>query len=438
MNFSLNKKRETDDGYVIREGLIFEAGDYPDKKFQLSQEELLAVSADFKPASINLEHISTIFDGKLGFLSNVKPLADGSALYGEAKLPKWFDDLFADEPIKVSCEWNRKNKSIKGLALTTRPRIEDAALMSAFSDMLVSEGKEESAAFSESLAAFEYEVDKNKTWAGADVLQRIHNICSESGAVCWDPDKTEGADFIAKKEAESIQKMHDASVKGGAKCYFMPANYSKTEKDETMNPIEKLKAKFNDWAKEVQLEETPEEVKASELEAKFAQLEEKINTEKAALEAKFSELAEAAKLEKEILEAKNKELADALAAKTAEVETFSTSKNEEVEKTNKEVAKAKVEDLVKAGKLVPAKSEQLEAVFSVLIDNKTTVNFNDKTDVDAVEALFSLFDGVVSLKEEIPTEGTALANAKSDDMTAEIEKAKADARAWAKKMNKRG
>lgn len=442
MNFSLNKKIETDDGYVIREGLIFESGDYPDKKFQLSPEELLAASTDFKPAQLNLEHIKTIFDGKLGYLSNVKPSKDGLSLYGEAKLPKWFDDIFNDEPIKVSCEWNRNTKTIEGLALTTRPRIKDAVLMSKFNEALIEDGETPIIAFNNSLSAFglkfcddmmekmEPEYDTEKTWTGYDVMQSIHDMCARTGAICVG-EKDEDADFVSKKESELIQKMHDASIKGGAKCNFMPANYSETEKDK-MNPIEKIKAKFNEWVAEVETEtQTPVDNGNKNLEAKFAELEASVKLEKEALEAKFSQLVETAKAEKEALEVKNKELEAALADKTTEVQKFSTSELE----ANRAIAKVKVEELVKAGKVLPAKQDQLEAIFSVLIDGKSTVNFNDNP-TNAVDVLFNLFDGVVSLKEEIPTEGTALNNNTATDDAAEIEAAKQRARVWAKKMNK--
>jgi uncharacterized membrane protein YqiK len=230
--------------------------------------------------------------------------------------------------------------------------------------------------------------------------------------------------------------MHDASITGGAKCNFMPANYSETEKDK-MNPIEKIKAKFNEWVAEVEKEtETPVETGNKDLEAKFAELELSVKAEKEALEAKFSALIETAKTEKEALEVKAQELEAALTAKTAEVESFSANKTADAANASKENAKLKVEELVKAGKVLPAKQEQLEAIFSVLIDGNSTVNFNDTT-TNAVDVLFNLFDGVVSLKEEIPTEGAALNNNTATDDAAEIEAAKERARVWAKKMSKK-
>lgn len=446
VDFTLTKKRETDDGYIIREGLIFESGDYPDKDFQLSPEELIAASSDFKPATVNLEHIKTIFDGKLGKLDKIWASEDGYALYGQTKLPKWFDDVFGDEPIKVSCEWDRKDKTIAGLALTTRPRIKDAILMSAFNQELIKEGVEPKDALNQSLVAFGLDTNNimnnkmsDNTWSGLDTIQSIHDMCARAGAICEMPAEQEDAEFVSQKESEQIQKMHDMAVAGGAKCErsFVPANYS--EKNE-MTLIEKLKAKFNEWAADVEKEEvtasTPiVDTSVKDLEAKFAQLEDKFNAEKAAFEAKLAEFTEAAKQEKETLEAQNKELADKLAAKDTEIEKFSADKTEADTQAAAELAKAKVEALVKDGKVLPAKSAQLEAIFSVLIENDSKVVFNDK-DENAVDALFNLFDGIVSLKEEIPTEGTALSNDKVDASAAEIEKAKADARAWAKKTYK--
>lgn len=428
IEFSLGKKRVTEDGYVVREGLIFEAGAYPDKNFELSPEELLAASSDFKPVTLNLEHVKTIFDGKLGLLNSITPSADGYKLFGEAKLPMWFDNLLGDTPIKVSCEWDKVNKTLGGMAITTRPRIKDAVLMSAFSEALVQDGKEPKEAFKESIVAFDMgmmEDEGDRTWAGMDVMQYVHDRLAAAGAVCMPEMEEDDADFVSQREATAIQKMHDVAVQEGkAKCYFLPANYSdKTEKKE-MTLIEKIKASFNKALEDVEkTEETPTVVaddKLQALEAKFNASLEAVKTEQ---EAKYKEVVEA-----------NEKLKTELEAKAAEIEKFSQVADAKEKEQVVDKAAAKVEELVKAGKVLPAKRNELQAVFSALVEQNSTVNFNDK-ETAAIDILFNLFDGAVSLKEEIPTGGQVLDGSQEAEDKSHIDRAKAFAKKNYKKVS---
>lgn len=427
IEFNLNKKRVTDDGYVIRDGFIFEAGNYEDKNFHLTPEELLAASTDFKPVPLNLEHIKTRFDGRLGLLHSIKPSEDAYKLFGEVKLPKCVDESLGDEPIKVSCEWDRENKRLVGLAITTRPRIKDAVLMSAFSETLVQAGKEEKVAFAESLAAFEMEYDTDRTWAGQEILQMVHDRLASAGAIC---SPSEEAEFISQKEASAIQKMHDLAVKEGkAKCYFVPANYSEKVEKKEMTLVERIKTLFNDALEKAEKDEATvvADDKTVANDGKLQALEAKFNTDleafKAEQTAKYNEIVEA-----------NNKLQAELDARAQEVEKFSKAADVNVEKTKTEKAVAKVEELITAGKILPAKREKLVAVFTALSNTDDSVKFAaDGKDIDVVDVLFSVFEADNSLKEEALNGSQVLNGGQEGDDNSHVERAKA----WAKKNYKK-
>jgi hypothetical protein len=120
----------SDDGLVIRTGKVFEAGDYPDKGFSITEEELADAAVNFSPVNNDLEHQSTILDGKLGQLTAVE--AKGTSLFGTVKIPKWLNDQLGSDPLKVSLAWARNTKQIIKNALVLNPRIEDAQLVAAF------------------------------------------------------------------------------------------------------------------------------------------------------------------------------------------------------------------------------------------------------------------------------------------------------------------
>lgn len=123
-------KETRDDGTVVRRGKVFEAGDFPDKNVAFDEGDLDHAVNTFQPVENDLEHASTILDGKLGRLARV--WKRGQELFGEVELPAWLDKAIGDEAIKVSLAFDR-SKKIVGNALVLRPRIADAAIMSAFS-----------------------------------------------------------------------------------------------------------------------------------------------------------------------------------------------------------------------------------------------------------------------------------------------------------------
>lgn len=132
--FSVPTPVKEEAGLVYRRGPIFVAGDYPDKRYSMTPEEIRAAAADFDgPIDLDIEHAPSILDHKLGQLVSVDASEDGQTLFGLVALPKWLDDVIGPAARKVSASWDRATKRLVGLALVVRPRVADAALMSAFS-----------------------------------------------------------------------------------------------------------------------------------------------------------------------------------------------------------------------------------------------------------------------------------------------------------------
>jgi hypothetical protein len=131
-------KETTGRGTVIRRGKLFEAGDFPDKNVEFDDDDLARAVEQFSPVPNDLEHGATILDDKLGSLSRV--WKKGSELFGDVEIPDWLDKVIGDEPIKVSLAFD-KAKRIVGNALVLRPRIADAAIMSAFSESSTTQPK---------------------------------------------------------------------------------------------------------------------------------------------------------------------------------------------------------------------------------------------------------------------------------------------------------
>ena len=132
-NTSLVKNDQNSD-VVLRRGMIFRAGQYPDKDFSLTPKELKRVVKDFSdPVQLDSEHERSIFDGKLGQLVSIEANDDGTELHGLVAVPKWLDPILMQAGGKVSAAFDRATKKLVGLALTINPRVSDAALMAAFS-----------------------------------------------------------------------------------------------------------------------------------------------------------------------------------------------------------------------------------------------------------------------------------------------------------------
>lgn len=118
---------------VERRGLIFRSGNYPDRAFSLTPDELRAMARRFKKVPIRIEHRPSVLDGKLGHLTSVEASADGRELHGITHLPRWLDEALGAGKRKVSAAFDRLTKTILELSMVENPRIMGAELMAAFS-----------------------------------------------------------------------------------------------------------------------------------------------------------------------------------------------------------------------------------------------------------------------------------------------------------------
>lgn len=190
----------TTNGMVIKEGKIFEAGDYPDKAISFSPEDLQTAVSVFSPVDLDLEHIPTVLDGKLGSLQEIRTADDGKTLLGKVAIPEWLDKAVGSAPLKVSCTWDRASKKLAKLALVLQPRVSDAAVMSAFAAFA---GKRHSA-----------------------------------------------------QDEQDLQSVHDAVVRLGATCSKTESEFSKESKQSKEKKMS-FKDKFFAWLDGVDAEATP-------------------------------------------------------------------------------------------------------------------------------------------------------------------------------------
>lgn len=446
LEFNLEDPQFTEDGFVYRKGLIFRADKYSDKNFEMSPEELLAAANEFQPVPLDVEHMPSIFDSKLGSLLAIEPSEDGWELYGVAKIPKWLNDVHGDTPLKVSCTWDRATKKLSKLALVKNPRVGDAALMAAFTTNELETSSDDDKFKSTVLTYLKWIIENNSGTAfgmdygrkspGVYVLQSIHDSCASSGAIC-DPNNVEtddddeedddkprngmlrgGYNFVSKKESEIIQRIHDLTVKQGAKCYASYNSNKKTREESKMS-LKEIIAGLTNLSRQL-----PEET--SELSAETAT---------AAPSTVPVEQTE----EFKSLQAKLDEVQNALATLSAEKAAIEDGKAQaEAEKAQAEKALLEAEankfaeELVAGNKITPSSSEFAKKLF--LVSKTSNVSFNDEE---------SLFDIIKGLFDSLAThnftdevmEDVAVLGAKPVKLD-EIEEARKLAEEYAAKQNK--
>jgi hypothetical protein len=232
------------DKMIRKRGVIFEAGDYPDKNFKMTPEELEVTVQKFtSPVALDLQHKPSglkRLDDKLGQLTEIS--AEGGKLFGTIEIPEWLDKVACYDdgkpiPLGVSCAF-KEDKTIKKLALTDSPRVKTAAVFAAFSEAhpevefseeekeLIQtgevttleagrvEGFVDRGISPEAVASIVAEFAKKvKTHEGQSVLQSVHDQLARAGAVCK-PVTT----FHSVAELSAIQQAHDQVVSAGATC----------------------------------------------------------------------------------------------------------------------------------------------------------------------------------------------------------------------------
>ena len=489
---NLTSVTDTSDGeYVLRTGKIFEAGSYPDKQFDITPEEMLEAINEFKPVDVDLEHMNTVLDGQLGKLETIQIADNGWDLVGTVRLPKWLDTKLGDDNRKVSATWNKSTKKLEKLALVRNPRVADAALMAAFTADEMR--KSSNATFSEpdkvlmdTLTKFFETVDfKHRTYEGQSVLQSIHDMAARNGAICEEPKKDDKksptANYVSKGEYSVIQKVHDSSISGGARCSAMGDNsypyFNKSDEPSgNINDKEKKTMKISLAQMFAAIRNLPEEVEIPSDEgtgagvAAYAAPAVAPAAAAPAVAATPAVDPEKEALKKELDAFKKKE-ADAVeaakvadeAAKAEEAANLSALVDEEKEKLKaeieaykaKEVAAAKIgvelsatefaDSEIKAKRAFPAERSGLIALFMQATSDDAavggTVGFSkDGKDVqgtrlDALKAIYSVRKPHVLTQEEVVGMGAGVLTTEDGDNTDYLAEAREQAKAYAQSRN---
>lgn len=413
MDFGLTDRKLTKDGkHVLKTGLIFRAGEYKDKNFTMTPEELIEAEAAFQPVPIDVEHIHNlgVLNGKLGTLEAVTTSDDGYELYGTAKIPVWLDDL-AGDALKVSCTWGRDNKQLAKLAIVQNPRVSDAALFAAFTANEIEEHPEATAQTVKEFFSWVVENEtttfaNKKTWDGKSVIQGVHDMLARSGAVCAKADKkgkdTEmsedavGAEFISKEEQTVMQKMHDIALKAGAVCYFLDERPSHVGYN-TNDASTASEGKNMTWREKViaVLNGMPEEELATTTVDNSVEVKPEVPVVDAEKEELIRQLAEYKAKEEAAANVVSEEVK---ASEEPAEEVVDEEKIRIIEELNayKTAAKAKeakefAESLVKDSKILPASTEAVAALFAQAVEDDakfaaTVVKFGEGDEVKEVSS----------------------------------------------------
>lgn len=157
---SFSATTETVGDQVIYTGKVFEAGSFPDKNFEISNEELAAKASVFGGVDLDLEHspFTEVLGNKLGRLE--KLWTDGATALGRISVPKWLHEI-SGGTLKTSLSFDTA-KNIVGCALTMNPRIPDAQVAAAFANFA------------------------SKRHSASDMadIQAMHDLTVSQGAVC--------------------------------------------------------------------------------------------------------------------------------------------------------------------------------------------------------------------------------------------------------------
>jgi hypothetical protein len=114
---------------IEREAKLFEAGSYPDRGVEITEEDLDLMAANTADAPVRIEHTATPFDGALGVLKAV--YRKGKELFGRLCFTSAAWELIKSANAKRLSVAIRKDKSaIAEVSLVREPRVADAAVFS--------------------------------------------------------------------------------------------------------------------------------------------------------------------------------------------------------------------------------------------------------------------------------------------------------------------
>ena len=115
---------------IERDAKLFEAGEYPDRGIEITEEDLDRFAGTTADVPVRIEHTATPFDGAIGFLKSV--YRKGRELFGKLAFNSEAWELIRAANAKRLSVAIRKDKSaIAEVSLVREPRIADAAVFSA-------------------------------------------------------------------------------------------------------------------------------------------------------------------------------------------------------------------------------------------------------------------------------------------------------------------
>jgi hypothetical protein len=117
----------TDETMIERDALIFQAGDYPDKDFAVTEDELDGIVSGFAAVPVKIEHGETPFDGALGTLQSI--WRAGKDLMGKLSMPKpaW-DFLQHAGAKKLSAAVKRDKTGLTEVSIVANPAVAAAQI----------------------------------------------------------------------------------------------------------------------------------------------------------------------------------------------------------------------------------------------------------------------------------------------------------------------
>ena len=114
---------------IEREAKLFEAGSYPDRGIEISEEDLDRIVANTSEAPVRIEHSATPFDGALGVLKSV--YRKGRELFGRLCFTEAAWELIkAANAKRLSVAILKDKSGIAEVSLVREPRVADAAVFS--------------------------------------------------------------------------------------------------------------------------------------------------------------------------------------------------------------------------------------------------------------------------------------------------------------------
>lgn len=115
---------------IEREAKLFEAGSYPDKGVEITEEDLDVIAAGTSDAPVRIEHMSTPFDGALGVLKSA--YRRGKELFGRLSFTRVAWEMIKEANARrLSVAIHKDKSGIAEVSLVCEPRIADAAVFSA-------------------------------------------------------------------------------------------------------------------------------------------------------------------------------------------------------------------------------------------------------------------------------------------------------------------